>query len=293
MVIVRLIGGLANQMFPYAAGRRLAHVLGAELKLDVSGFSVYEEQGELDFRRYSLGLFNIIESFATTEEIKSLTDCETRFLDKLLRRKPRIPSTYVKEKHYHFDPGILRLQGSVYLQGNWNSEKYFADIDDIIRQEFTLKQPPTGRNLELLDEIAAVESVSIHIRRGDYVSNPRANQVHGIVDLDYYLSGIEIIAGRVVQPHFFVFSDDIEWARRHLRLSWPCTFVDHNGPLEGHEDMRLMSRCSHNIIANSGFSWWAAWLNPNPHKLVLAPKKWFGTDKYSTRSLFPESWLLR
>lgn len=291
MVIVKLVGGLANQMFPYAAGRRLAHVLGAELKLDVSGFSDYAERGDIDFRRYALGVFNIRESFATDEEVRALTWREPGFLDKLLQRKPRRPRSYVKERHFHFDPEILRLQGSVYLQGNWNSEKYFADIADIIRQDFTFKQPPTGRNLELFNEISAVESVSIHVRRGDYVSNPRASQIHGTCDLTYYHSSIELIASRVQHPHFFVFSDDVPWAREHLRLAWPCTFVDHNGPLDGHEDMRLMSQCKHNIIANSGFSWWAAWLNGSQGKIVLAPESWFRVAKYNVSDLIPENWI--
>jgi hypothetical protein len=185
MIIVKLAGGLANQMFPYAAGRRLAHVLGVELKLDVSGFSVYEKRRDIDLRRYALGVFNIRESFATAEEIMALTCREPGFWDKLLQRKPRPPHSCVKERHFHFDPEILRLRGSVYLQGNWNSEKYFADIADIIRQDFTFKQAPAGRNLEQLDEITAVESVGIHIRRGDYVTNPKASQVHGTCDLAY------------------------------------------------------------------------------------------------------------
>jgi len=291
MVIVKLSGGLANQMFPYAAGRRLAKSLETELKFDVSGFTVYEEQQSLDFRRYSLGVFNVKEDFATIDECEALTSREPSLLEKMFCRKPRRPSTYIKERHYHFDQEILQLKGDIYLQGNWNSEKYFADIKDIIRQDFTFKHPPTGRNLELLNEISSVESVSIHVRRGDYVSNSKANQVHGTCNLSFYQAGVALIAGCVAKPHFFIFSDDLQWVREHLSLSLPCTFVDHNGPLDGHEDLRLMSQCKHNIIANSGFSWWGAWLNSNPGKIVVAPKAWFQVKKYDTNDLIPPSWV--
>lgn len=290
MVIVRLIGGLANQMFPYATARRIAHALDTELKLDISGFSIYGQRDDLEFRRYSLGVFNIQENFATEEEIRRLTVAQKGWMRKLLKKKARRPPSYIKEKQYHFDPSIMDLQGDIYLAGNWNSSRYFEDIDFILWREFTFKEEPTGKNRECLDKIKDFESVSIHVRRGDYVTNAKVNQVHGICDLDYYKKSIAAVAERVENPHFFIFSDDVAWTRKNLIIDFPYTIVDHNTTLAGHEDMRLMSQCKHNIIANSGFSWWAAWLNKNPDKLVIAPQKWFNTEKYDTSSLIPAAW---
>jgi hypothetical protein len=236
-------------------------------------------------------VFNVCEDFATPEETLALTCREPDLLERLFRRKPKRPATYVKERQYHFDPAILQITGDAYLAGNWNSEMYFADIADVIRTDFTFRQPPSGENLELFNSISEVEAVSIHVRRGDYVSNPKANQVHGTCDLDYYLAAAGQIKQKVANPHFFVFSDDPQWVRQHLHLPAPCTFVNHNGPLNGHEDMRLMSHCRHHIIANSGFSWWAAWLDPRADKVVVAPRRWFRTEKYDTSTLIPGGWI--
>ncbi|BCR05185.1 alpha-1,2-fucosyltransferase [Desulfuromonas versatilis] len=291
MVIAKVSGGLANQMFPYAAGRRLAHALGTELKLDLSGFADYAGNPDLAPRKYGLGVFNIQERFASAEEVAALTQGENTLLRRLLGKKPRRPASYVKEKGFGFDPGVLELSGDVYLQGNWNSEKYFSDISDILRREFSFKQAPSGKNLELIEQIASVNAVSLHVRRGDYVSISKVNEVHGTCSLDYYHRCVEKLAQSVDRPHFFVFSDDPQWVMDNLRLSFASTYVTHNGPDQGHEDLRLMSHCRHHIIANSGFSWWGAWLNPDPGKIVLAPKKWFATPKYDTSSLIPEGWL--
>lgn len=290
MVIVRLIGGLANQMFQYAAGRRLAHVLGTELKLDISGFSIYEGIEGVEYRHYSLNNFSIIESIAKPEEVERLSIRPPYFFDTMFRKRPRRPATYIKEKQYHFDQKILNLKGDIYLSGYWNSPKYFNDIEEIIRQEFTLKRKAEGKNLELLEAVKGTESVSIHVRRGDYVANQQTNQFHGTCDLAYYNKSIEKILLYVKNPYFYVFSDDIEWARNNITTTKPVIYVDHNGLLDAHEDMRLMSRCKHNIIANSTFSWWSAWLNSNASKIVLAPSKWFNDPKINTSTLLPSTW---
>ncbi len=291
MVIVKLSGGLANQMFPYAAGRRLAWHLGTELKLDVSAFSAYRQPYSVDFRQYVLGVFNIVENFATPEEILELTVRGKTLLEKLLGRSAGRPGSFVREKHFHFDQSILHLRGDIYLAGNWNNPGYFSDAEQVIRQEFTWRQPPDGMNLTVLGNIARGNSVSIHVRRGDYVENPKVRAVHGYCDLDYFQRAARYVARLVENPHFFVFSDDPGWVRQHLTLQWPMTIVEHNDAMHGHEDMRLMKSCKHNIIANSGFSWWAAWLNDSPDKIVVAPKRWFSTSKYDDRGLMPPGWV--
>lgn len=287
MIITRLIGGLGNQLFQYAVGRHLAEIHKTELKIDTSGFEAYK------LHKYSLWPFNIQENFASSQEIRALTKRPNveRVLSRTLRRPPRTTSTYIRENlSFHFDPDILSLPNGVYLDGYWQSEKYFADIAGIIRREFTVKTPQKERDKELAELTASCDSVSLHIRRGDYVSNARTNQILGTCDLDYYFHCVEYLAQTVKNPHLFIFSDDPEWARENLKLSYPMTLVDHNGADKNYEDLRLMSECRHHIIANSTFSWWGAWLKPGKDKMVFAPKSWHAGKKFDTTDLIPDEW---
>ncbi|MCK5175407.1 MAG: alpha-1,2-fucosyltransferase [Planctomycetes bacterium] len=289
MIIVRLFGGLGNQMFQYAAGRHLARINGTVLKLDVSGF------GDDELREYALEPFCIREEFAAPEEVACLTTARQtafgRMVHGLLHNHPKRPRSYIRRKSPCFEPSILNLGDNVYLEGYWQSEKFFEASADVIRREFAFRGEQTGRNRELAGEIDAAEAVSVHVRRGDYVSDPKANQTHGTCGLEYYLASVEYVARFAENPHFFIFSDDPAWCRDNLNLPYPTTIVDHDGLGCGHEDMRLMSQCRHHIVANSSFSWWGAWLNPGADKIVCAPKKWFATDKYSTDGIIPERWI--
>lgn len=293
MVIVKLMGGLGNQMFQYAAARRLAHFNNTNLKIDLSWFdNIYEVDSS---REYALDEFAIQENFATREEIEALTVQTQGFVGRLITkamgRRPGTTPSYIREKYFHFDPDILYLNDGVYLDGYWQSEKYFKDIETIIRQEFTIKSEMNVKSLAIEKQIKSINSVSLHIRRGDYVSNPHTNQFHGSCNLKYYFQCVENLTRGVKHPHFFIFSDEPEWTRANLKLPYPTTFVDHNPPENGYEDLKLMSLCKHHIIANSSFSWWGAWLNQNPSKIVLAPKKWFNSVNYNTKDLIPDKWL--
>lgn len=289
MVIVRIISGFGNQMFQYAAGRRLAHVLGVELKLDISSYKKFYK-----LRTYNLRAFNIQENIATTDEVQRLTlknsSLLKRISNRLLRKQQTPPATYFKEKYFHFDSDVLNLCDDVYLEGYWQSEKYFADISEIIRQEFSVKIPQQAKDQELAELIGSCESVSLHVRRGDYVSDPRTNQMFVTCDLDYYYRCVDHISQTVQRPHFFIFSDDHQWAHDNLKLPFPTVFVDHNGADKDYEDLRLMSLCKHNIIANSSFSWWGAWLNNYKEKIVIAPSQWFRIDMNEC-DLIPGNWL--
>jgi hypothetical protein len=291
MVTVQLRGGLGNQMFQYAAARAVACRTNVPLKLDVTEF-VNDR-----LRSYRLGWFNIVEDFATEAELYRARKPRHRQVvafaayeigrHLLPWRRQRI----IQERRFSFDPAILRLDGDVYLSGYWQSEKYFADVAEVIRQEFTLKPEPDTLNQLVLDEIQAATSVSLHIRRGDYVSNAVTSRIHGVLGLDYYSRAVDHIARRTTQPHFFVFSDDIAWAKENLRFSFPLTFVDHNGEDRQYEDLRLMCHCKHHITANSSFSWWGAWLTANPESIVVSPAKWFNDPSLDTRDLVPEGWV--
>jgi hypothetical protein len=293
MVIVKLMGGLGNQMFQYAAARRLAHFNNTNLKIDLSWF---DNICEVDSpREYALDEFAIQENFATREEVEALTVRKQGFVERLIAkvmwRKPVAAPSYIREKQFHFDPGILNLPDAVYLDGYWQSDKYFKDIEDVIREEFSIKAPQNGKNKKLAELISSRESVSLHVRRGDYVSNSVTNKVHGTCGLDYYTRAIAEIFSRVDDPYFFVFSDDPEWSKANLNISHPVVFVDHNNASRNYEDLRLMSQCRHHIIANSSFSWWGAWLSSYPDKIVITSKRWFSDPTVDTSDLIPPEWL--
>lgn len=290
MIIVRSTGGLGNQLFQYAMARHLAEIHRTILKLDISDFKTYKK------RKYSLWPFNIQENFASLEEVAALGGQKRGIVERVVGRVLRMPTeslpTYIREKKlFKFDPETLRLPDGVYLHGSWQNQKYFIDIADIIRQEFTVKAPQAGKDKELAEQIASGESVSISIRRGDYVSKRRTNRFHGVCALDYYSRGVEHLTQTVKNPHFFIFGNDPQWARDNLKLPYPATIVDHNRADKDYEDLRLVSQCKHHIIANSSFSWWGAWLNPNPEKIVIAPKRWLRSNYYDTRDLIPDKWI--
>jgi hypothetical protein len=273
-------------MFQYAIARSIAHTNQTDFKMDVSGFETYA------LREYELGHFSIMEYFANTEEIqryKEKKSCCTAFLEKLFHNSQDY--RYYKEKTFNYDPGVFKLKGNVYLDGYWQTEKYFEDIEEIIKNDFTVKTEPDEKNRELLNQIKNCNAVAVHIRRGDYVMDPQTESILGSCSLDYYRRCVEIIAKRISDPHFFVFSDDPKWTKENIEIDFPTTYIYHNGPNKGYEDLRLMSHCKHFIIANSSFSWWGAWLSDNSDKIVVAPKSWFRKEDNNTKDLIPEGWL--
>jgi hypothetical protein len=288
MIIVKLKGGLGNQLFQYAVGRHLAEIHKTKLKMDISLFETYE------LHAYSIWPFNIQENFASLDEVRAVAPREQGIAERMIRRVLHRPlktcSTYVQEKHFHFDPDILNLPNGVYLDGYWQSERYFASIAETLRQEFTVKTPIEGKEKEIAEKISQTESVSLHIRRGTYTLHPHSD-VHGTCSVDYYIRGASHLTQTVRNPHFFIFSDDPEWTRENLNLPYSTTFVEHNRADKDYEDLRLMSLCKHHIIANSTFSWWGAWLCSYPSKLIVAPRKWFNHAKNNTNDLIPKEWI--
>jgi hypothetical protein len=283
-VIVRLMGGLGNQMFQYAAGRALSHICGAKLLLDISGYA-----SDL-LRGFELNRFAVTAQTASSDELAafSIYSSTKRRLSKLWPwRRPEI----YREPNFCFDPQFFELKPPIYLDGYWQSEKYFLGIADILRQEFTLSEPLDTPNLDLLKRISAENAVSLHVRRGDYVSNPTTAAFHGVCSLEYYRKAVEYMVEIVEAPHFYLFSDDPNWVKMNLCLKHPCTLVDINqASNDGVKDMLLMRACAHHIIANSSFSWWGAWLGGNPSEVVIAPRQWFKVNK-DGRDLLPPSWI--
>jgi hypothetical protein len=195
------------------------------------------------------------------------------------------------EKYFHYDPSIETLPNKSYIDGYWQSEKYFKRIEPTVRKEFTLITSPSTKNQKIIDKIKSCESVSLHIRRGDYVTDPKTNTLYGTCPPEYYEKAIQLMKDKVKHPVYFVFSDDPEWIRSNMVTGYPQHVVDINGPDDAHEDLRLMSCCKHHIIANSSFSWWGAWLSNNPKKVVVAPKKWFNNYHKDEQDVVPENWV--
>jgi hypothetical protein len=309
LIVVHLAGGLGNQLFQYATGRRLAYVSGAVLKLDLSG---YTPEGDVQapgleaFRRHvRIREFNILAEPATLGETSALRDpytgnskTKSRIVRQLRRFKPRLgwPSTHFQERQYRFDPEVLTLRPPCYLSGFWQSEKYFADFAKILRIELTpLDQRVVDYARDYVESVRESRGivVSVHVRRGELaVAQEKLRSRKGVFGPP---TGLEYIqkATKQFDPgcKFLVFSDsdpDIAWCKENIR----------GGRLhfsEGHsdiQDLMIMSACDQHIIAST-FSWWAAWLNDRPGRRVIAPRQWgFPEMGMVTDDLIPPTWTM-
>jgi hypothetical protein len=291
MIISHLIGGLGNQMFQYAVGRAISISRDVPFRLDVQDFSTYTLHNGYELDR----VFDVSVELANKKDIKNVLGWRAYppirrqliFRHKL--EKFRKKNILVDNQFSPWEQ-INNVPDNVYLMGNWQTEKYFNEIQDDIRSDFSFKRPCLGFNAEISDLIGNSVSVSLHVRRGDIATNPASLAFHGLCSLDYYQRAIEYISNNIDNPTFFIFSDNIPWARDHLQLKHKCYFVEGNNGSESYNDMHLMSLCQHHIIANSSFSWWGAWLNPNPNKIVVAPKVWVLAD-FDTSDIVPDTWV--
>jgi hypothetical protein len=291
MIVALIIGGLGNQLFQYAAGRALAEKHGVPLLLDTRLFQNYDLRPEgflLD------KVFKIDAAVAVEREIRDLIDWRASRIGRRLIREKFLG--FLRGKNYYLQSGVafnrefLSLPSSCYISGYWQSERYFINQEKLIRRHFTFKSPLTGINIKIEKKIRETPgAVSLHVRRGDYVSNTNTNSFHGVCSVDYYRTAMRFIRQKVNSPVYFVFSDDMEWVRENLKIDQEHSFVDHNLGQESFNDMHLMSLCQHHVIANSSFSWWGAWLNQNPDKVVITPKKWFSKDLHSA-DITPKNW---
>ena len=285
MIVLKVQGGLGNQLFQYSAGRALSLALNAELVLDLSWFE--NQMGINTKREYELNAYKIIGRVAQGGEKFWCQIHQNRFTSriKFLHRK----WIHIKDINQGFDKEYFKRKGAVYLDGYWQSYRYFDGYSNVIRKDLVLNTVPSPIDSNLIKKMDGVNSVSMHIRRGDYVTNPRAASFHGLCSMEYYQKAMRSIAEKVTSPHYFIFSDEIDWVRKNMHFESDVTFVQSDEDRSPVEDLRLMSICKHNIIANSSFSWWGAWLNTNPDKLVIAPDKWFVNG--TPNSLIPVGWM--
>lgn len=295
-IITRIKGGLGNQLFCYAAARRLASVNDAELVIDdVSGF-VRDYQYQ---RKYMLDNFHIPARKATPSELLEPFPRYKRGLIKIINRwRPYQQRCYLEQEGIAFDRRLLdfKVNGTIYLDGYWQSELYFKDIADVIRQDLLIMPSMNMLNLEIAQRIRNSESVCVHFRCYD---NPTCNNnetdIHSNLEKGYYERAVKEIMKRVVKPHFFLFSDNLQEARNMLNLpEGDVTIVNHNASDDNDfTDFLLMTQSKHFIISNSTFSWWGAWLSSNTNKIIVAPQKIKnGEGTWGFKNLFPESWQL-
>ncbi len=293
MIKILLTGGLGNQMFQYALGRALSLKNNTTLVLNTSYVdSKLPIKSISTPMRYELDIFAIKatleRNIIRTSRLYPFAKTEYWLRHQYNQTKYR----YVDEKQHHFQPAFLEVKNNSYLKGNFQSELYFKAFEDIIRSDFTFKNSLTGLNKELAAQINATNAVSLHIRRGDYIALKQNVQKFAQIPLSFYHQAIQTISEKIENPVFFVFSDDINWVKEHLKVGFPLVFVSNNHTSEtSYIDMQLMSMCQHQIICNSTFSWWAAWLNHNPQKMVIAPQNWFADKRINSADIIPSQWI--
>ena len=317
MIIVRITMGLGNQMFQYAAALALSLEKKTALKVDVSSYEGYK------LRKYELEeYFNIKTPNATAEEIVSFRfdNPVKKVWNKLVPSKkikmlglpyeeaglprtalalydtissPHKRKTY-QECHYHFDQNFFNANKEVYLQGYWMSWKYFHKYDQQVREAFTIEKDLVNHLSNFVNEIQSSNSVSIHIRRTDYKTDPLMKKLKGEIPVAYYQKAVTRICDQYKDVKLYFFSDDIEWVKQNLSFTeLPVHYIDKTITSSAIEDFYLMAQCKHNIISNSTFSWWAAFLNANENNMVIAPKKWYSdASHYNYKDVYPQDWII-
>lgn len=275
------MGGLGNQMFQYATAKAIASSTKTSFMLDISFYKLQT------LRNYRLSQFCIDETIATQADVCRLKGCGLGYIGKTLDRfglKFHRPKSYRMEKsRTTFDQSVFDAP-NIYLDGYWQNEKYFVGIRSIILADFAPRAPISTYVLRHLDLIRNSNSVSVHVRRGDYLNHPQI----GILPLSYYREAISYMEKQISNPVFFIFSDDIEWCKENLALPHSHVYVDDTS--SEIEDLELMKSCQHNIIANSSFSWWGAWLNQNESKIIISPQRWVANNRQSHKWV-PDEWL--
>jgi len=286
MIVVKLQGGLGNQMFQYAFAKNLAMQNKTTLNFDLSFLLDKSPRENFVFRDFDLDIFNL-NVFA--EEIKKQS-----VFKKIKSRLTNSKVFNLKEKHFYFEESNFLKGKNSYIDGYWQSEKYFKEIEYQLRKDFSFKHLLTTREELMNEKIKSTNSVCVNFRRTDFVDLKNSAETHGAVGLDYYYEAIRVIETKISNPVFYVFSDDIDWCEKNFKIDHPTIFVSHKykGP-KFSSYLNLMSNCKHFIIPNSTFAWWGAWLSVFEEKIVIAPTNWFKESSLQdqTQDLLPNNWI--
>ncbi len=287
MIIAELAGGLGNQMFQYVLGRHLSILNNDVLLLDKTFLLDRRERKEFVYRDFDLSIFDLKFEFVSDEISSSFNMLRSK--SKKIKNKifPYQRIKYVAEQTFLFNPNVLRAKGDIYLNGYFQNIKYFENIENVVRKDFSLNHIPFENSKEIVHLIETTESICINFRRSDFVSN----STHGVLPMEYYQNALQIIKKTVKKPVVFIFSDDIEWCIENVKFDCEMYFVSHEHKGEKFARyMKLMMSCKHFIIPNSSFAWWCAYLSPNPSKVVVAPKIWLHPNIIETKNMSPVDW---
>ena len=286
-IIVKLNGRLANQMFEWAFAKVLSKKSGNTVLIDDSEETL------------KLNCFNLISDLKSVEKPLFYKIFRKLIPFRNLRNKLTALNfdkmEIVEEESFcRFEQKLLEISQPSYIKGFFQSEKYFKDIREDLLKDFSLKIELNEQNKNILNNIKSTNSVSMHFRRGDYTKKRVADK-YGSCSVEYYKNAVKTIAERISEPvTLFIFSDDINWVKNSVKFDCETVYVDINSGKQGYFDLELMKNCKHNIIANSSFSWWGAWLNENKDKIVVAPKYWMKDIDTTSENvdIIPESWII-
>lgn len=272
MIIVRLAGGLGNQMFQYAFGRTLSIRHNIPLKIDTSFLERRDLYLGFVYRNYELDIFNTIKDFESNYDVE-VFEQDLRYNQEMVDNISRLTDSNIK------------------IEGYFQSVKYFEEFESTIKSDFTfnnLVDDGDDKIKSMLSDIRDSNSVMINIRRTDFLNG----DFHCVLGLDYINKGVDIIKSKIDNPKYFIFSDDIEWCQENIKLD-NMVIVDHSYKGDRFSYyLQLMKECKNFIIPNSSFAWWAAWLSDNDDKIIIAPEKWLNDDSISTEDLVPKSWII-
>ena len=295
MIVVNFEGGLGNQMFQYAAAFALANTLETELKCTVDLLASHRTKRTYELR----DVFGVEVDVASPRELSMLLGplCTNKQVRRFLAKPP---AAFLRSKKFISDDYLIfvdnladRCIAGGYLHGFWQSEEYFEGSKHTIRSCFTFPAFENDTDQSIVSEMKDCYSIGVHVRRGDYLTSAKTNSLHNVLPLSYYRSAINRLAKEQPYTKLFVFSDDPEWAEQHIEpLSEHTHIISHNQGNSAFRDMQLLSLCDAVVMANSSFSWWAAWLNNKITKRIIAPKKWFSSERTSSNHIVPARWEL-
>ena len=292
MIITKLQGGLGNQMFQYAFAKSLAYKNKTTFKLDLSFLLDRSPRENFMFREFDLDIFNLESKIANDDDLVKKNQYNK--FKKIISKITSSEFIDLKENHFYFEESNFLKNKNVYLDGYWQSEKYFKDFENELREDFTFRYKLSLFEEEMNSKIQSTNSICINFRRTDFVNLKNSAETHGTIGLEYYEEAIALIASKISNPIFYVFSDDMEWCLHNFKINYPIIFVSHDFKgFKFSSYLQLISNCKHFIIPNSTFAWWGAWLSKYEKKIVIAPENWFNDTSLQnqTKDLIPESWI--